>query len=57
MGREGPWLEGRVLQLQWGDGEDPSNSSWGQTHIWGLSMLGVIVTPLSFVNLSQIRPD
>ena len=35
-GREGFWLEGRVLQLQWGMGGDPPNTSWGQTHIWGL---------------------
>ena len=35
-GREGVWLEGRVLQLQWGDVGDPPNTSWGQTHIWGL---------------------
>ena len=32
-GREGGWLEGRVLQLQWGMGGDPPNTSWGQTHI------------------------
>ena len=35
-GREGVWLEGRVLQLEWGMGGDPPNTSWGQTHIWGL---------------------
>ena len=36
-GREGLWFEGRVLQLQWGmGGGDPPNTSWGQTHIWGL---------------------
>ena len=35
-GREGLWLEGRVLQLQLGmGGGDPPNTSWGQTHIWG----------------------
>ena len=37
-GREGLWLEGRALQLQWGMGGDPPNTSWGQTHIWGLPM-------------------
>ena len=38
VGREGPWLEGRILQSQWGDGGgDPPKGSWGQTHIWGLS--------------------
>ena len=36
VGRKGLWLEGRVLQLQWG-WEDPPKGSWGQTHIWGLS--------------------
>ena len=35
-GREGLWLEGRVLQLQWGLGGDPPSTSWDQTHIWGL---------------------
>ena len=34
-GREGLWLEGRVLQLQWGMGGEPPNTSCGQTHIWG----------------------
>ena len=39
-GRKGLWLEGRVLQLQWGDGGgDLPNTSWGQTHIWGLPKL------------------
>ena len=32
-GSEGVWLEGRVLQLQWGMWGDPPNTSWGQTHI------------------------
>ena len=41
-GREGLWLEGRVLQLQWGMGGDPPNTSWGQTHIWGLPETGCI---------------
>ena len=36
QGGNGVWLEGRVLQLQWGMGGDPPNTSWGQTHIWGL---------------------
>ena len=38
-GREGLWVEGRVLQLQWGMG-DPPNTSWGQTHIWGSQIWG-----------------
>ena len=39
VGREGLWLEGRVLQLQWGDGGDLPKGSLGRTHIWGLSNL------------------
>ena len=35
--------QGRVLQLQWGGmGGDPPNGSWGQTHIWGLSIIGAL---------------
>ena len=34
-GREGLWLEGRVLQLQGRAGGDLPKGSWGRTHIWG----------------------
>ena len=36
-GREGLWLERRLLQLLLGGAGGPPNGSWGQTHIWGLS--------------------
>ena len=37
---EGVGLEGRVLQLQLGGAvRDPVKDSWGQTHMWGLSIL------------------
>ena len=35
-GREGVWLDGRVSPITMKDGGDPPNTSWGQTHIWGL---------------------
>ena len=37
--REGrAWLEGRP-PIAMGDGGDAPNTSWGQTHIWGLTIL------------------
>ena len=40
MEREGLWLEGRVLQSPWVKG-GTVQSTWGQTHISGLSRDGI----------------
>ena len=54
-GREGLWLEGRVLQLQWGMGGDPPNTSWGQTHIWGLPIKFDFISDGGCTREEQIR--
>ena len=54
VGREGLWLEGRVLHSQWGFGGDLPKGSWGQTHIWGLS-IQVISNSIEVVTLAFVH--
>ena len=56
-GREGVWLEGRVLQLQWGMGGGPSKHQLGPDPHLGAPNKGMVIRSTDLSILLALQDD